>query len=236
MRLDTPLETGFVTTHTAQQAFDQVLLYAGCSKERDLIDERIVEETKTGKATYKGSVSSDAAKKPGLIDRPTDVMPAGATSPWPELNDGGVTADQLKDSDGDGMPDAWETANGLNPNDASDGKKTTLSTEGYTNLEVYLNSLVADITEKQNEAGQGGGGTGMKNEPEDAVAVYATAHTVYVKRLPESSRIEVYTYNGTMIQSIQASGTETSFHLPSGIYILRINAKEMANVKKILIP
>lgn len=159
MRLDSPLETEFVTTHTAQQAFEQVLLYAGCSKERDIIDERIVKETETGTATYKGSVSLDAAKRPGLIDRPTDVMPAGATSPWPELSDGGVTADQLKDSDGDGMPDAWEIANGLNPNDATDGKKTTLNNEGYTNLEVYLNSLVAEITEKQNQAGQGGGDT-----------------------------------------------------------------------------
>ena len=79
-------------------------------------------------------------------------MPAGASSPWPELSDGGVTADQLKDTDGDGMPDVWETANGLNPNDASDGITTTLSEDGYTNLEVYLNSLVSDITENQNKA------------------------------------------------------------------------------------
>ena len=40
------------------------------------------------------------------------------------------------------MPDWWELKNGLNPKDASDGTKTTLSKEGYTNLEVYLNSLV----------------------------------------------------------------------------------------------
>ena len=159
MKLSAPLETEFVTTHTAEQAFKQVLLYAGCSKERDIIDERIVKETETGTATYKGSVSSDASKKPGLIDRPTDVMPAGASSPWPELSDGGVTADQLKDTDGDGMPDVWETANGLNPNDSSDGKTSTLSKEGYTNLEVYLNSLVADITEKQNQEGDDGGDT-----------------------------------------------------------------------------
>ena len=50
------------------------------------------------------------------------------------------------------MPDVWETANGLNPNDASDGITTTLSEDGYTNLEVYLNSLVSDITENQNKA------------------------------------------------------------------------------------
>ena len=50
------------------------------------------------------------------------------------------------------MPDVWETANGLNQNDASDVITTTLSEDGYTNLEVYLNSLVSDITENQNKA------------------------------------------------------------------------------------
>ena len=51
MKLDAPLETDVITTHTAEQAFKQVLLYAGCSKERDIIDERIVKETETGTAT-----------------------------------------------------------------------------------------------------------------------------------------------------------------------------------------
>jgi hypothetical protein len=45
------------------------------------------------------------------------------------------------DTDRDGMPDAWETANGLNPNDAADGNGDT-DGDGYTNLEEYLNSLV----------------------------------------------------------------------------------------------
>jgi hypothetical protein len=49
------------------------------------------------------------------------------------------------------MPDTWETAHGLNPNDASDGN--TVGTDGYTNLENYLNSLVEHITEDQNDGG-----------------------------------------------------------------------------------
>ena len=44
------------------------------------------------------------------------------------------------DTDRDGMPDAWETENGLNPNDATDGAACTLSQlPGYTNLEYFLN-------------------------------------------------------------------------------------------------
>jgi hypothetical protein len=50
------------------------------------------------------------------------------------------------DTDGDGLPDAWETANGLNPNNPADGQATTLSlgklgVAGYPNLEVYLHEL-----------------------------------------------------------------------------------------------
>lgn len=142
MRLSSPLETDVVTTHSAEEAYQLVLKSAGCSHQRDDIDERIVEETRNGTATYIGSVTAGAEKAPGLIDLPDDVKPAGAISAWPELSDGGVTAAQLKDTDGDGIPDVWEVAHDLNPADASDGATATLSKEGYTNLEVYMNSLV----------------------------------------------------------------------------------------------
>jgi hypothetical protein len=142
MHLLKPLDVNFVTTHTAEQAYQLVLAHAGCSKQRDIIDTRIIKETRTGTATYMGSVSEDAGKYPGLIDLPADVKPKGATSAWPELSDAGVRVKDLQDTDGDGMPDMWETASGLNPADATDGVATTLSKEGYTNLEVYMNSIV----------------------------------------------------------------------------------------------
>lgn len=41
-----------------------------------------------------------------------------------------------KDSDNDGIPDEWETANGLDPNNASDAVK--INEDGYTNLEAYV--------------------------------------------------------------------------------------------------
>jgi hypothetical protein len=49
------------------------------------------------------------------------------------------------------MPDEWEKQHGLNPNDPKDGNQ--IGEGGYTNLEIYLNELVADITAKQNEGG-----------------------------------------------------------------------------------
>ena len=74
IRLSQPLETDVVTTHTAEEAYRLVLEGAGCSKQRDAIDTRIVEETRTGTATYRGSVSEDADRLPGLIDLPQDVI------------------------------------------------------------------------------------------------------------------------------------------------------------------
>lgn len=150
MRLSSPLETDVVTTHTALEAYRLVLKHAGCSKQRDIIDKRIVEETRNGTATYFGSISADAKNYPGLIDVPDDVKPLDAASAWPELSDSGVNPVSIQDSDGDGIPDWWENSNRLNPNDASDGNAVTLDKAGYTNLEVYLNSLVKDITQKQN--------------------------------------------------------------------------------------
>ncbi len=141
IRRSTPLATGEIRTHSAHEAYQLVLQQAGCSKQRDIIDKRIVEETRDGTATNKGSISTDANLYPGLIDLPHDVQEKTEISPWPDLTKGYSSSEPLTDTDGDGIPDVWELKNGLNPEDASDGKSTTLSKEGYTNLEVYLNGL-----------------------------------------------------------------------------------------------
>lgn len=152
MHRTTPLATGMVTTHSAEQAFDLVVGYAGCSKQRDIIDARIAEETRTGTATYIGSVTENAANQPGLIDLPDDVKPAGAASAWPELGGNSVAPAHLKDSDGDGIPDSWEIAYGLDKENPSDAAAYTLDSR-YSNLEVYLHNLVQHIVYAQNQGG-----------------------------------------------------------------------------------
>ena len=132
IRLRSPLPCGVVTTHKAQDAFRLVLAGAGCSKQRDAIDSRIVEEVRTGTAVYVGSITPDAAERRGLIDLPSDV------GGYPFLAATAKEVSALHDSDGDGIPDAWEQAHGLDPYDASDGNATTLGRAGYTNLEIYL--------------------------------------------------------------------------------------------------
>lgn len=71
----------------------------------------------------------DKSKVCGIIDSQEDV------GGWPELK----SLPAPTDSDHDGMPDEWEKKNGLNPNDAADRNQKT--SDGYTSLEMYLNSL-----------------------------------------------------------------------------------------------
>ena len=94
---------------------------------------------------------------------------------------------------------------------------------------------MADITEKQNQEGDSGTdtGIGIGEKTTDEITVYASGPTVYVKGISGNSYIEVYTYTGTMIRKYKASGTEASFDLPSGNYIVRIAAKDMISIRKI---
>lgn len=127
-----------VTIHTANKAFDKVVDYAGASYNRDEVDVRIAKEAKEGNATY---MTGGNGSTGGLID--TQATVGG----WPNLVDTG----KWQDTDKDGIPDKWEAANGLNPNDPNDAATSTIDTKGwYTNIEVYCNSIVEDIVKAEN--------------------------------------------------------------------------------------
>lgn len=141
IKMDSPVDAGMVTTHSASQTFEKVLAYAGARMYRDDVDQRYAQETESGTCTYKGSVT----KKSGRIDLVSDV------NGYTEENFGTGSRPSGYDSDNDGMPDVWETANGLDPEDASDANTYTLDPKGwYTNLEVYANSLVEDLMKEEN--------------------------------------------------------------------------------------
>jgi hypothetical protein len=188
LRLSAPLATDVITTHTAAKAYDQVLLYTGCSLHRDAIDERIIEETRTNTATYKGLSASNASPypRPGIIDSQNDLKPtnAGADwSPFPALNQTTPPAD----ANSDGIPDGWLESN-------YPGKTATnTNDEGYTYLEVYLNSLVAAITEQQTQGG-------------------ITAIPALQAAKGQVKQTQVYSLQGHLVRN---SG------LPTGIYIVR---------------
>lgn len=124
-----------------QEAYNYVLANAGATlPKRDPVDTRVIETVRSGKVTpLKGVVAPTTqfqhrrlpldSYKIGII---TDISQVGG---YPEYK-----GTPYKDSDNDGMPDDYEKKVGLNPKDSSDAAKITSS--GYSNIEVYLNSVV----------------------------------------------------------------------------------------------
>lgn len=126
-----PFFEHYVKTHTAEEAYENVLADVGCNVPvLDDHDKRVINEVRTGTALYKGSKSG----LPGLPDSQEDV---GGWEDYPEIH----RPDDW-DTDGDGMPNSWEIKKGLNPNDPADGAND-LDGDGYTNLEDYLNWLAS---------------------------------------------------------------------------------------------
>lgn len=137
VRSNSPWFEPYVNTQSAEDAYRSVIASVGANYPKwDYIDSRYISEVTNGKYTYTGSKQ----KLKGIIDSQNDAGGYPNSS-----NFKGGTAPT--DTDGDGMPDAWESAHGLNPNDAKDGAIVSLSGDDYTNLEMYLNELAGDPVE-----------------------------------------------------------------------------------------
>lgn len=157
IKLDGEVDMADVTTHTAANAYDKILLYGGASLYKDAVDERFMTDAKNGTTSYQMTETTDGEGNAvteftkGIVDKindPAAVAVEGQPS-FPML--AVVERPANWDTDLDGIPDAWEDANGLDKNNAADGNLYTLDSEKtwYTNLEVYLNSIVEDITMAQ---------------------------------------------------------------------------------------
>lgn len=115
-----PFAVSTVTTDSAEVALERVLTMAGAVRPtRDAVDQRIV---------------SDVRNRTGsIINSPSDV------GGWPEL----ASAPAPTDTDNDGLPDDWERARSLNPQDPADAATVPAGSPGYTHLELYLHTLAA---------------------------------------------------------------------------------------------
>jgi pectate lyase len=107
-----------VTVLSAPDAFKNVVAGAGASLRRDSVDTRLIAEL-------------SSLGKDGKIIK-SDAEVGGA----PTLTGG----EAPPDADNDGLPDAWESARGLNPHDPADATKKDPS--GYLMIELYANSLL----------------------------------------------------------------------------------------------
>ncbi|PTT15191.1 polysaccharide lyase [Flavobacterium sp. HMWF030] len=137
-----PFSMPKITIMKAEEAYEFVLNNVGATlPKRDAVDERIIKQVRTGKIEAKDGLENaigaefikrrlpaDSYKK-GIITNPNQV------GGYPDYK-----GKAYKDSDNDGIPDAWEKKYGLNPNDASDANRDA-NGDGYTNLEKYFNGI-----------------------------------------------------------------------------------------------
>lgn len=112
----------------AVSAYREVLDGAGVLfPARDTLDQRIVDDVKNRTGRF---IDVQGGYAHGTeYEKTVNAWPALKSLPAPP------------DTDKDGIPDEWERAHNLNPDNAADSLTYTLQ-NGYTNLEVYLNSLV----------------------------------------------------------------------------------------------
>lgn len=161
MKSDEPFAMAHMTILPSDKTFDYVLENVGATlPTRDIVDQRIIEEVRTGKAYYVDKLPKDnpygdhwgmsekTANEEGLFRYrrlPKDSYKLGIiTDPrqmggYPEYK-----GEPRVDTDGDGMPDDWEIAAGLNPNDPSDANGDCTG-DGYTNIEKYINGISTKV-------------------------------------------------------------------------------------------
>jgi Secretion system C-terminal sorting domain len=212
-KLANPVNLPPLSTQTALEAYQSVLADAGATLPcRDTVDRRIVRETRTGTATFEGAtygaVNGTGISHPsGIIDRVANVggMPVYNSTPPP------------LDTDKDGMPDAWENAklglSATNPND-----RNTITTSGYTELEVYLNSITSTCGTRV--------GISEKTPPPLFSLSPNPANnflTLQHPNLEGNAVFSIYDVSGKKWLSQKANGTTTTLNIESlacGVYLV----------------
>lgn len=211
IKSETMYPTGEVTTHQADTAYERILVYAGASLTFDSVDLRILHDVATGTATITDGGNGSTN---GFID--TQEAAGG----WPELKSENPPAD----TDQDGMPDDWETANGLKPEDAGDANLTNLDGQ-YTNVEVYVNSLVNEIIIEQNKGGVPTTTKELKaNNKKLEVFFNNSSKEVIINHRNTLEEVSIYNLSGKLLLNKIINSRHARLnigHFNHGIYIVK---------------
>lgn len=213
------------TTHLAAETYEKVLMYAGASLHRDRIDERIINDVKSGSYTYKGSNGGTN----GLVDSQKDcegyILYNSTAKP--------------ADSNNDGIPNEWSAQY------LPSGKtyKDIDASSGYTYLELYINSIVdewmkagyqnATSSPSKDDFGLTGTVTGIEDTASPTLSMHKVGNIAVLSGLVKGSRIEVYNLNGQCINTLTSNTTyqEISMKQPG---IIKVTAGQNVQSFKVL--
>ncbi len=126
--LSQPYDYPLLPTTAAVSLLDELLPVVGASLPyRDNLDWMLLDDVRS--LGLRGDIISDE-----------HTLDIGAPDTWNLWNGaiGGSPANTRIDTDGDGMPDWWEQENGT---DDSKDDAMTIATNGYANIENYINSI-----------------------------------------------------------------------------------------------
>jgi hypothetical protein len=195
-------------TQSATAAYAAVLAGVGCVlPTRDPIDQRIVQEVQNGTGT--------------IIDvqggYPHSTPYSTSQVAWQVLN---CNTDAPADTDHDGMPDAYESARSLNPADPAD--RATLAPNGYSNLENYLNSLVASTVLATTKAAVPSALLQVFPNPAQAGLALTVAHPLQAGL---AGQFTIYSFDGRLVATVAAAPGRTTTalditRLAAGNYLL----------------
>ncbi len=195
---------------TAEDAFNTVVETAG-TVNRDKVEARVANDARTGKVTYGGAAKG---KSSGIIDTEADAEGFFAYS-----TDYVVPTD----TDGDGMPDEWERANGLDPSTPDQNRRNA---EGYTALEVYLNSLMGE----QMDNVFGADALDVASIATE-VAYDALTRTLTAPETAIGGLLSVYGADGRLLCVARVVSTSTVLPaIPAGAILIRLDAPNAAPV------
>ncbi len=225
VKTDGELEQYERYTQTADMAYLDVIDNVGATlPKRDAHDTRLIGEL-TGEIPVvryaytdtSGQTSPYLGIESGMIDTQENLVSpedrAAGKDAW-SVYTASAPEDAPVDSDHDGMPDAWEIENGLDPSDSLDFRLITES--GYTNLEIYLNELAGETVTTVSEI--------ASTSPRLKVYPNPVSDRLYFESKSEISSIELYNITGEMILSKPVENGSNMINLSgitTGIYMVK---------------
>lgn len=202
--VDEPVACAPVVTVSATDAYSMVLDDAGATlPKRDAVDVRLIEEVSTGETTYGDGT----------------VLDANDVGGWPELS----SDPPPPDADSDGMPDEWERGRDLDPDNAADGAEDRDS-DGYTNVEEYLNGLVDGVTGCNGERRIG---LVREKKGNDGTLTYGNRGRIVLKGYTGSGYFEIFRPDGRMLFRGRLENGRGNFApglLVAGTYLVRVES------------